>query len=208
MKTCDQVLALIWLQWTSQTLSQSKPGTFLTHLMVYPLVDLLFVVQHNKRLRGDGTPVENKAEVPALALHVREVYQGSVQSVYAYTYTEETKQGLVWNKRKGSKGAGSTLLMATNKPKRKRDGCHTFALKVGRLCMVMTATGGWFEQTFNVGIPRTRHDSKENNGSACEDQTQTGKSRGQLRQAWHTAECKWTCCDSFFSPLSLPETPG
>lgn len=46
--------------------------------MVYPLVDFLFVVQHNKGLWGDGIAVEDEAEVTALALHVCEVYQGSV----------------------------------------------------------------------------------------------------------------------------------
>lgn len=46
--------------------------------MVYPLVDFLFIVQHNKRLRGDGVAVEDEAEVTTLALHVCEVYQGSV----------------------------------------------------------------------------------------------------------------------------------
>lgn len=49
--------------------------------MVYPLVDFLFVVQHNKRLRGDGISVKDEAEVAALTLHVREVYQGRVQSI-------------------------------------------------------------------------------------------------------------------------------
>lgn len=35
-----------------------------------------------------------------------------------------------------------------------------------------------FEQTFNLGSPGIRHDSKENNWSACEDQTQSGNSYG------------------------------
>ena len=57
----------------------------LTHLMMYPLVDFLFIVQHNKRLWGDGVAIEDEAEVTALALHVREVYQGSVQSTHTHT---------------------------------------------------------------------------------------------------------------------------
>lgn len=53
----------------------------LTHLVVYPLVDPLLVVQHDKRLGGDGVSIENETEVTALALHVGEVRQGCVQSV-------------------------------------------------------------------------------------------------------------------------------
>lgn len=49
--------------------------------MVYPLVDLLFVVQHDKRLGGDGVAIEDETEVAALTLHVCEVYQCSVQSI-------------------------------------------------------------------------------------------------------------------------------
>lgn len=51
------------------------------HLMVYPLVDLLFVVQDHKGLRWDGVTVEDEAEVTALTLHVCEVDQCGVQSV-------------------------------------------------------------------------------------------------------------------------------
>lgn len=58
-----------------------------THLVVYPLVDFLFVVQHNKRLGGDGVAVEDETEVAALTLHVCEVYQGSVQSTHTHTHT-------------------------------------------------------------------------------------------------------------------------
>lgn len=53
----------------------------LTHLVVYPLVHLLLVVQHDKGLGGDGVAVEDEAEVTALALHVGEVDQRGVQSV-------------------------------------------------------------------------------------------------------------------------------
>lgn len=52
-----------------------------THLVVYPLVDFLFIVQHDKRLRGDGIAVEDETEVTALTLHVCEVCKGSVQSI-------------------------------------------------------------------------------------------------------------------------------
>lgn len=52
----------------------------LTHLVVYPLVDFLLVVQHDKRLRGDGISVEDETEVTTLALHVGEVSQSCVQS--------------------------------------------------------------------------------------------------------------------------------
>lgn len=45
----------------------------LTYLMVYPLKDFLFVVQHNKRLRADGIAIEDETEVATLALHVCEV---------------------------------------------------------------------------------------------------------------------------------------
>lgn len=70
--------------------------------MVYPLVDFLFVVQHNKRLGGDGVAIEDETEVPALTLHVCEVYQGSVQSMYKHTHmhteTERDREGvgLAW----------------------------------------------------------------------------------------------------------------
>lgn len=56
-------------------------GVALTHLVVYPLVHLLLIVQHDKGLGGDGVAVEDEAEVAALALHVREVDQRGVQSV-------------------------------------------------------------------------------------------------------------------------------
>lgn len=46
----------------------------LTYLVVYPLVDFLFVVQHNKRLRADGIAIEDETEVATLTLHVCEVY--------------------------------------------------------------------------------------------------------------------------------------
>lgn len=63
---------------------RGRKGAFgtlgLTHLVVYPLVDFLLVVQHDKRLRGDGVSVEDETEVTALALHVGEVSQGGVQS--------------------------------------------------------------------------------------------------------------------------------
>jgi len=55
--------------------------------MVYPLVDFLFVVQHNKGLGGDGIAIEDETEVPALTLHVCEVYQGRVQSTLNNTHT-------------------------------------------------------------------------------------------------------------------------
>lgn len=67
-----------------------------THLMVYPLVDFLFVVQHDKRLGGDGIAVEDETEVTALTLHVCEVYQGSVQSVHTHTNMHIQRVGLVW----------------------------------------------------------------------------------------------------------------
>lgn len=69
----------------STTDCRGRKGAFrargLTHLVVYPLVDFLLVVQHDKRLRGDGVSVEDETEITALALHVGEVSQGCVQSV-------------------------------------------------------------------------------------------------------------------------------
>lgn len=49
--------------------------------MVYPLVHLLFIVQHHKGLRGDGVAIEDEAEVTTLALHICEVYESGVQSM-------------------------------------------------------------------------------------------------------------------------------
>lgn len=48
--------------------------------MVYPLVHFLLIIQHDKGLGGDGVAVEDETEVTPLTLHVREVYQGGVQS--------------------------------------------------------------------------------------------------------------------------------
>lgn len=48
--------------------------------MVYPLVHFLFIIQHDKGLGGDGVAIEDETEVTPLTLHVREVYQGGVQS--------------------------------------------------------------------------------------------------------------------------------
>lgn len=62
---------------------RGRQGDGLAHLVVYPLVDFQLVVQHHKRLRGDGVSVEDETEVTALALHVDEVSQGCVQSVNA-----------------------------------------------------------------------------------------------------------------------------
>lgn len=45
----------------------------LTYLMVYPLIDFLFIVQHNKRLRADSIAIEDETEVATLALHVCEI---------------------------------------------------------------------------------------------------------------------------------------
>lgn len=58
--------------------------TCVTHLVVYPLVDFLFVVQNNKRLGGDGIAVEDETEVTALTLHIREVYEGGVQPTHRH----------------------------------------------------------------------------------------------------------------------------
>ncbi len=73
--------------------------------MVYPLVDFLFVVQHDKRLGGDGVAVENETEVATLTLHVCEIYQGSVQSththMHAHTHTHIQRVGLVREQMKG-----------------------------------------------------------------------------------------------------------
>lgn len=52
----------------------------ITHLMVNALVHLLLVVQDDKGLSGRSIPVKDETEVAALALHVTEVNQGSVQS--------------------------------------------------------------------------------------------------------------------------------
>lgn len=41
--------------------------------MVYPLIDFLFIVQHNKRLRADSITIEDETEVATLALHVCEI---------------------------------------------------------------------------------------------------------------------------------------
>lgn len=48
--------------------------------MVYPLVDFLFIIQHNKRLWGNSIAVKDETEVAPLAFHVSEVYQGCIQS--------------------------------------------------------------------------------------------------------------------------------
>lgn len=50
-----------------------------SHLMVYPLVDFLFVVQNDKRLRRDGVAIEDEAQVTTLTLHISEIYEGGVQ---------------------------------------------------------------------------------------------------------------------------------
>lgn len=57
----------------------SQQALQVTHLMVYSLVDFLFVVQHHERLGGDGVAIEDETEVAALTLHVGEVYQSGVQ---------------------------------------------------------------------------------------------------------------------------------
>lgn len=67
-----------------------------THLVVYPLVDFLLVVQHDERLGGDGVAIEDETEVPALTLHVCEVYQGGVQSTH--THLEDNSQIAVFGR--------------------------------------------------------------------------------------------------------------
>lgn len=66
--------------------------------MVYPLVDFLFIIQHNKRLWGNSIAVKDETEVAPLAFHVSEVYQGCIQS--AETHREHTqrrqKSELLW----------------------------------------------------------------------------------------------------------------
>ena len=48
--------------------------------MVYPLVDPLLVVQDYEGLSGRGISCKDEAEIAALTLHIREVYQGGVKS--------------------------------------------------------------------------------------------------------------------------------
>ena len=64
----------------------------MSHLMVYPLVDFLFVVQNNKRLGGDGIAVEDETEVTALTLHICEIYEGGVQPTNRHTHMHIQKE--------------------------------------------------------------------------------------------------------------------
>ena len=54
-------------------------GRITSHLVVYPLVYFGLVIQHYKGLRRLGVAAEDEAEVPALALHIREVYERGVE---------------------------------------------------------------------------------------------------------------------------------
>lgn len=107
--------------------------------MVYPLVDFLFVVQHDKRLWGDGVAVEDETEVAALTLHVCEVYQCSVQSrntesSFSVGNFRQMKGGDSQMRQKetedDSKRGGHTSkhTVRTVSKKKNFDGCHTFAL--------------------------------------------------------------------------------
>lgn len=58
--------------------------------MVDPLVDFLFVVQHNKRFGGDGIAIKDETEVSTLTFHIRKVYQGCIQPTPT-NYSKERK---------------------------------------------------------------------------------------------------------------------
>lgn len=62
-----------------QETAHASTGAAVTHLVVYPLVHFLLVIQHHEGLGGDGVAVEDEAEVATLALHVCEVDQRGVQ---------------------------------------------------------------------------------------------------------------------------------
>lgn len=69
------------MQHLQQETPRASIGATATHLVVYPLVHFLLIIQHHEGLGGDGVAVEDEAEVTTLALHVREVDQRSVQPI-------------------------------------------------------------------------------------------------------------------------------